>query len=413
MRTPAGYQRWKAYRRASGAWQRSRLEHHYLARRERYAAEARQRGLSYREGQVCGAIGARLGARGYTPPVRPMGKVHTFAFIPRISWHCALYSDLHELGPVTEFDYVKSGHQIEDLRGVDDKAGARRDDINSRMLSALRAAHNRRPVDWLFAYANGWEIQADAIREVVEELGIPTVNMCLDDKQSWTGPWLGKQRAGQIDIGPAFDVSWTSARVACEWYLVEGARPIYLPEGFDMHTFRPMPLERDIPVSFVGADYGFRPDVIEHLKDCGIPVRAFGPGWGAGSVTGDDQVAVFNRSRINLGMGGIGCSEDLTNVKTRDFEVPGTGGGVYLTSFNADLAQHFEIGQEVVCYGNRAELIELARYYLGRPEEADDIAQRGRERCLAQHRWLHRYQRILAILGVLKDSAGSRPSAVM
>ena len=42
-------------------------------------------------------------------------------------------------------------------------------------------------------------------------------------------------------------------------------------------------------------------------------------------VWGDEQVRVINRSKINLGMGGIGYSERLTNVKTRDFEIPGTG----------------------------------------------------------------------------------------
>jgi len=70
---------------------------------------------------------------------------------------------------------------------------------------------------------------------------------------------MGDHRAGQIDIGPAFDISWTSARVACEWYMVEGARPIYMPEGCDIATYRPMEVPRDIPVSFIGGAYGFRP----------------------------------------------------------------------------------------------------------------------------------------------------------
>jgi spore maturation protein CgeB len=100
-------------------------------------------------------------------------------------------------------------------------------------------------------------------------------------------------------------------------------------------------------------------------------------------------------------MGGIEYSESLTNVKGRDFEVPGTGGGMYLTSFNPDLAQHFEVGREIVCYSNRDEMVELIRHYLARPEEADAIAQRARARSLREHRWLHRYQSMLRIFGVL------------
>ena len=100
-------------------------------------------------------------------------------------------------------------------------------------------------------------------------------------------------------------------------------------------------------------------------------------------------------------MGGIGYSESLTNVKGRDFEIPGTGGGVYLTSFNPDLAQHFTIGEEILCYRNRDEMLELIRYYLQHRDEAQKIAEKARIRCLQEHRWLFRYQRMLEIIGVL------------
>jgi spore maturation protein CgeB len=232
--------------------------------------------------------------------------------------------------------------------------------------------------------------------------------MCLDDKQSWTGAWMGDQRAGQTDIAATFDLSWTSARVACEWYLVEGARPLYMPEGFDHCTFHPMEVPQDIPVSFIGGAYGFRPDVIEFLRRRGIPVQTFGPGWGTRSVWGAEQVGVVNRSIINLGMGGIGYSEDLTNVKTRDFEIPGTGGGLYLTSFSADLARHFIVGEEIACYRGRDEMLELIRYYLRHQDEARSIARRARDRCLSEHRWLHRYRRVCQILGILAE----RPDGV-
>ena len=116
---------------------------------------------------------------------------------------------------------------------------------------------------------------------------------------------------------------------------------------------------------------------------------------------------VINRTRINLGMGGIGYSESLTNVKARDFEVPGTGGGMYLTSFNTDLARHFVVGHEIACYRNREELVELVRYYLARPEEASAMAARARARCLAEHRWLHRFQKICRILGILSEAGNA------
>lgn len=130
-----------------------------------------------------------------------------------------------------------------------------------------------------------------------------------------------------------------------------------------------------------------------------LGVRAWGTGWPAGPAI--DPIEIYNRSAINLGMGGIEYSEELTNVKGRDLEIPGTGGGVYLTSFNADLAQHFNVGEEILCYRDRDDMLELIRHYLLRPEAAMAIAARGRARALREHRWLHRYESILRILEIL------------
>ena len=272
--------------------------------------------------------------------------------------------------------------------------------MNEMFLASLKTAREARPVDWVFVYASGIEISAGTIQKITKELGIPTVNMCLDDKQSWTGPFMGDHSGGQVGIASAFDLSWTSARVACEWYLVEGGRPIHLPEGFNAAIYQPMQIDQDIPVSFIGGAYGYRASVVNYLLKHDVPIQTFGYGWPHSGWV-DNIVEIINRSVINLGMGGIGYLEQLTNVKGRDFEIPGTGGGVYLTSFNPDLAQNFIIGEEILCYSNRAEMLELIRYYLAHPEEAGLIAARARERCLREHRWLHRYQKVLEILEIL------------
>lgn len=57
---------------------------------------------------------------------------------------------------------------------------------------------------------------------------------------------------GQVDIAASFDSSWTSARVATEWCLAEGARPVYLAAGFDTHLYRPMDVEKNVSVPFAG-----------------------------------------------------------------------------------------------------------------------------------------------------------------
>jgi hypothetical protein len=394
MRLARTTEPWKRYRR--------RLLHAaYDARRERYDAIVRAKGAVYRESDVGPAVAKRLRSRGYEPKVRSRGEVHTFAFIPRIGWHAALYPDLALLGPVSDFDYAAEGYTAEEFSRGTEADEARRVEMNEKFVARVREVHARQPIDWIYVYASGLEILGSTLRRIRDAIGVPIVNMCLDDKQSWEGAAFGGQRNGQVDIARQFDLCWTSARIACDWYLAEDAVPVYMPEGFDQMVYRPMDVPRDIDVSFIGGAYGFRSAVVEFLRKHGVDIRVYGTGWKTTSVWGEKQIKVINRSAINLGMGGIGYSEELTNVKTRDFEIPGTGGGLYLTSFNPDLALHFRIGEEIVCYRNRDEMLELIRYYLRRPEEARAIADRARQRCLRDHRWLHRYDRVCQLLGIL------------
>ncbi len=383
-------------------WSR-RLHAKYRREREKYQEICQERGLNYNEVQSIADIRARLAKRGYTAKQKQVGGVHTYIVVPSVEWHPHLLDDLHQLGPVTQFDHVARGFPIEGFMQADAKALADRRAMNDMVLQHVRATHRERPIDWIFSYVTGTQLACSTIRAIQDELGIPVVNMCLDDKQSWQGPWMGDHYGGQIDTAKDYDLTWTSARVACEWYLAEGGRPIYMPEGCNLAAYRPMNISPDIDVSFVGVSYGFRAAKVRKLRQHGIQVEAFGPGWPNGAVWGDDAVHVMNRSRINLGMGGIHNSEWLTNVKTRDFEVPACGAGLYITSYNCDLALHFEIGREIVCYRTDDEMIELIRHYLSHQEEAAEIARRGRERCIREHRWLHRYVKLCGILGIVQN----------
>lgn len=403
------FDHWKnAFRQSSlfqkvwGGFRSAQLRRSYVPRREYYARLAREQGLVYHKPEVVLSTRNRLQNRGYTPPPRQLGEIHTFAFLPIRHWQRQLLPDLQALGPLTLFDPESLGFNYFEFAKADRSGIERRRAMNDMVLPALRAAHAQRPVDWFFVYATGLEISANLVRQVIDEFGIPTVSLCLDDKHAWIGPWMGDHRAGQIDIASVFDLSWTSSRIALEWYLSEGGRPIYMPEGFDASTYRPKEVHQDIPVSFIGAAYGYRPDIINYLLGYGIQIQTFGSGWPHSSWA-SDITDIINRSQVNLGLGGIGYSEYFTNLKARDFEIPGTGGGVYITSFNPDLAQHFDIGKEILCYSHRDELLELIRYYLTHPDEAQAIAQRGRERCLREHRWLHRYKHLLEIIGILPE----------
>ncbi|MCZ7383422.1 MAG: glycosyltransferase [Candidatus Methanoperedens sp.] len=381
-----------------------KLHKEYNRRREKYKTLKGNKQLSISIGNGMNSLKQHfISYGGWNRKHKKVGEIHTFAIVRRKTWEKSLADELKALGKVTIFDFYERGFD-ESIQTKRNLWLRKREEENSEIIKVLQETHKADPVDWVFCYFDGLFILRSTIETIKNSFNIPTVNMCLDDKHSWDGYRLGEQMTGQIALASVFDLSWTSARIAVDWYNLEGGRCIYLPEGFNPAEYYPTGVDFDIPVSFVGACYGARPLLINFLKKHGIPVQVFGSGWGReGSGYARSPNEIFNRSQINLGGGYIGHSMDLTNVKGRDFDIPGTGGGAYLTTFNSDLAQHYQIGKEILCYHSVDECLELVRHYLDRPEECRSMAKLARDRCLGEHRWLHRYIYICQLLGILDD----------
>jgi hypothetical protein len=379
------------------------LEEEYRSRRERYAAEATRRGLVYRPEDVALRTAERLRGLSIEPRRAELGQVHTLVFVPIVSWHSQLLPSLGQLGPISHFDYTAHGIDPVALCTGGQAAAQARRRVAQTFEEFAIAAHRRTPLNWIFIYGTGYDMLADSVQRVRSLTGAPVVGMCFDDKQSWEVEWLGEQYAGQWSLAPHFDLAWTSSRVACEWYMVEGGNPIYLPEGCDPDLFR-ADTNQDLDLSFIGQAYGFRASFVRGLERGGLRVNAHGQGWPGGSVSFQEMVTLLARSKIILGHGGIGWSASLKNIKGRDFDGPCAGSGAYLTSYHPELADFFRIGEEIVCYSSPDECIELARWLLADDPRRRAIARAGRERCLREHTWLHRFKRILQTLGVLASS---------
>jgi spore maturation protein CgeB len=333
--------------------------------------------------------------------VKKLGKIHSFLIFRNTSWQNSLLLELKKLGPVTVMDFHEDETDQKIAKSVPGWKVARKSK-NEETIQLFEKANAANPIDWLFCYFDGRFVLRSTIERIKHKSGVPTVMMGLDDKQSWDGPRYGEQRSGSIDLGGAFDICWTSARTTVDWYNALGTKGYYAPEGFSVDEYHPLNIQPDIPVSFVGACYGPRFDLIKYLLDHGVPIKVFGKDWGKlGRGFAGTPNEIFNRSLINLGCGYVLLSQNITNVKARDFDIPGAGGGVYLTTFNSDLAQHFDIGREILCYHSFDECLELIRWYLQRPDLCRDMAKKAYERSIKEHRWLHRYTEMLQKLGVV------------
>jgi hypothetical protein len=111
-------------------------------------------------------------------------------------------------------------------------------------------------------------------------------------------------------------------------------------------------------------------------------------------------VKAFQSSKILLGMGNIGYSRELTNLKGRDFECPSIGSGTYLTSFNCQLAECFHISKEILCYRGDDELVEQCREVL-KSDSFVQMGRDGRQRCVSEHTWEHRFNTLFRSIGLV------------
>jgi hypothetical protein len=172
-----------------------------------------------------------------------------------------------------------------------------------------------------------------------------------------------------------------------------------MPPGANPEVFHPHDLPRDIDVCFVGQKYGQRPKLIAHLRERGINVQAFGRGWESGELPMEEVVKLFSRSKITLGSGTVGNSSDVVHIKGRDFEVP-MSGGFYVTQYNPELEEFYDIGREIVCYESPDDLVDKIRYYLEHPQEIEEIRRAGLRRARQEHTWVERFRQAFSAMGI-------------
>ena len=264
-------------------------------------------------------------------------------------------------------------------------------------LAAIDEAERDAPVTCAFFYASGQHV-SDALLAELASRGIWSVIMGLDDKQQLVRPHDPVSgQPHQLRVARQVDLYWTTFRAGAPLVTSAGGRPWYQPEGAHPAFHAARETERDLDVVFIGQAYGYRRALVDYLRARGFRVEARGRGWPAGHVSFDETIALYNRAKVVLGIGGVGHMRTIAHLKGRDFEVPMTG-ALYLTSFNPELADFYDIGREILCYSSFEDCAETLSWILRDPSKAERIRRSGHERAQRDHDWRKRVGDMLALL---------------
>lgn len=326
--------------------------------------------------------------------------------------------------------------------------------LEEALLEQVERAHRHKRIDLFFSYFYSACATPATIAEI-RRLGIITVNFFCNAVHQF--------RLVE-ELAPAYDHCMVPERVALERYRGAGASPIHIQMGANPEVYRPYALPTEYDVTFVGQMYGDRSSYISFLHHNGINIRAWGDGWEvirvpsavptppgrwtskmrkllsrdgpvairdraaqwstirrytrdlksgiaveiprkvAGPPLSDDQlIKIYSQSRISLGFSGT--SENgrenrrLTHLRLRDFEAP-MSGAFYMVEYMDELEDYYDIGEEIVCYENKEDMLEKARHFLAHPEIAQRIRAAGYARARQDHTWTNRFNQLFDTIGL-------------
>jgi spore maturation protein CgeB len=295
--------------------------------------------------------------------------------------------------------------------------------LSEALSLQIQKAHALRPIDVLFTYFYNACVLPAAIRQI-RSLGIVTVNWFCN---------ASFQFHLVSEIAPEYDFCLVPEKFRLEDYRRIKANPIYCQEAANPEIYHPYPRSERYDVGFIGQAYGERPSLIRSLLDGKVKVHVWGTGWeyyrkrrpslnpmrwgkadGApkipahfirGVLSDEDLVRTFSRTKINLGFASCWTddtsAERITQIRLRDFEIP-MSGGFYVTEYQEEIEAFYEIDREIVCYRSKEELLDKIRFYLHSPARRIQIREAGRRRCLSEHTWAKRFEKVFREIGVTK-----------
>jgi spore maturation protein CgeB len=209
-------------------------------------------------------------------------------------------------------------------------------------------------------------------------------------------PWHGPED----DL--TYDLIVTSLPNFVQQFERRGIRTFYNQLGFAPNVLASVPeAERDLTVTFVGtlsSHHAQRIRLLENLaKRTSLNIWGMGieevpedspiRGCYRGQAWGREMFAIFRRSQIVINQH-IGIAGDFAN-NMRLYEATGCGAAL-VTDRKRNLPELFDVGSEVVDYGDPAECLARIEGLLNEPSRCADIGAQGQARTCSGHTYVQR-----------------------
>jgi spore maturation protein CgeB len=183
-----------------------------------------------------------------------------------------------------------------------------------------------------------------------------------------------------------------------------GIPVFYLPEACNPHWHRPLDAPAKPAIAVVGNLYPSRVALLRRLYEAGIPLAVHSGSisrWARSTLPPQLRPGppAFREEKSRVFRGAVAVLNNLHpaemhGVNARLFEAAAAGGAV-LCERRPVLGDLFDLGTEVVPFGEFTELVAGARELLAAPELAVKIGDAASRRAHAEHTYEHRLPAIL------------------
>ncbi len=331
------------------------------------------------------------------------------------AWYQNLYLSMIEMGlDVVRFNFDLYGmalHQDESRPGNAEYNAVHRPLLQEALLSQIKAAHARQPIDLFFSYFASSYCSSGTIAEI-SRMGIVTANWFCN---------ASYQLHLVAEIAPAYDFCLVPEKFRLGDYFALGANPIYCQEAANPSAYSaPFNGTYQQNVTFIGARYADRAAYLLGLHRGGVTPAIFGENWKLkqpaaperlmrrllrkplfpksalrGYIEDAEVASIYRHSKISLSFSVVGsthlANQPIRQVRLRDFEIPMSGGFMLAERFE-ELENFFEPEREMATFAGAEELLEKIKYYLRHDAQREKIRAAGHRRALAQHTWANRLQ---------------------